>query len=232
MNDSRPDFEALFEAAPGHFPSVDPDLSYRFERALLALDRGGARRLIEAARAERSEVEVIEAIVAPALEHVGRGWEAGTVALSQVYMGGRLCEEIVNALLPGGGDGRESEAPIAIATLDDYHLLGKRIVLSALRASGFAVRDYGRGTAAEIAERALADGIEILLLSTLMLPAALRVREVRSIVSRRGAGVRLVVGGAPFRMDARLAEEVGADASGTNTADAISIVRGFTGGRP
>jgi methylmalonyl-CoA mutase cobalamin-binding domain/chain len=210
----------------------DADLLHRFKRALLSLDSPAAERVIAQASAGRPPLEVIEAVIAPSLSYLGQAWEAGTIALSQVYMGGRLCEQLVNALLPEGTDGREAQSPVAIATLDDYHLLGKRIVLSALRASGFAVRDYGRGTAEEVARRALADRTEILLLSTLMLPAALCVRKVRSLLSQSGSRALLVVGGAPFRLDAQLAREVGADEVGTNTAEAIAIVRRLSGRLP
>jgi methanogenic corrinoid protein MtbC1 len=204
------------------------DLRHRFARALLTLDGGEARLLVDGACAGRPAVEVIESVIAPALEQLGQAWEAGTVALSQVYMAGRLCEGLVDAMLPEQRAG-EPQSPLAIATLEDYHLLGKRIVLAALRASGFAVRDYGQGTAEELAARAVADGIRILLVSTLMLPSALRVKELRSLLARRGSTARLVVGGAPFRMDPRLGAEVGADEVGTNTAEAIAIVRRLTG---
>jgi methanogenic corrinoid protein MtbC1 len=224
--------EVKSNTAPDVVFRGESDLLHRLKRALLALDKREAKKLAEDSRAGRPAVEVVEALIAPALEQIGQAWEAGTVALSQVYMCGRLCEELVNAMLPEAGDGPESATPIAIATLDDYHLLGKRIVFSALRASGFAVRDYGRGTAEEIAARAQKDKIDVLLLSTLMLPAALRVKEVRSLLSRQGSEARIVVGGAPFRMDSQLASEVGADEVGTNTADAIAIVRRLTAGRP
>jgi methanogenic corrinoid protein MtbC1 len=206
------------------------DLQHRFKRALLTLDGGEARRLVDGACAGRPAVAVIESVIAPALEQLGQAWEAGTVALSQVYMAGRLCEEIVNAMLPEqGGTAGEPQPTLAIATLEDYHLLGKRIVLAALRASGFAVRDYGQGTAEEISARAAADGIGILLVSTLMLPSALRIKDLRELLARRGSTARLVVGGAPFRMDPRLCAEVGADEVGTNTAEAIAIARRLTG---
>ena len=184
---------------------------------------------MDGARVGRSAVEVIESVIAPALDHLGRAWEAGTVALSQIYMAGRLCEGIVNAMLPELDGARESGSLVAMATLEDYHLLGKRIVLAALRASGFPVRDYGQGTVEEIGNRAVADGIGILLVSTLMLPSALRVKDLRSLLSGRGSTARLVVGGAPFRMDPHLGGEVGADEVGTNTGDAIAIVRRLTG---
>jgi methanogenic corrinoid protein MtbC1 len=208
------------------------DLQHHFTRALLTLDEGEARRLVEVAWVGRPAVEVVEELIAPALDHLGQAWDAGTVSLSQVYMAGRLCEAIVNGLLPELDRAGESTSPLAIATLEDYHLLGRRIVLTALRASGFAVRDYGQGTVEEIAARAVADEVGVLLVSTLMLPSALRVKDLRAILSRRGSTARVVVGGAPFRMDSRLGSEVGADAVGTNTADAIAIVRRMTGRSP
>jgi len=223
----RPDRKG---AGPEDVSSGDPDLLHRFKRALLTLDKHEARRLADETRSGRGAIGVAEALVAPALEHIGQAWEAGTVALSQVYMCGRLCEELVNAMFPeaAADGGRARAAPLAIATLDDYHMLGKRIVLAALRASGFAVRDYGRVTVEEVAARARADEVEVLLLSTLMLPAALRVKELRALLARQGSRARLVVGGAPFRLDPHLAREVGADEFGRNSADAIAIVRRLT----
>ena len=38
------------------------------------------------------------------------------------------------------------------------------------------------------------------------------------------------VGGAPFRLDTGLWQEVGADATGRNSAEAIALVDRFTGG--
>ena len=43
----------------------------------------------------------MEKLVVPALERIGAGWEQGRVALSQVYMSGRICEELVDTLLIG-----------------------------------------------------------------------------------------------------------------------------------
>ena len=63
-----------------------------------------------------------------------------------------------------------------------------------------------------------------------MLPSALQVREVRAGLWAAGANVRLIVGGAPFRLDAHLWQEVGADAMGRNAAEAVALVSGFAGG--
>ncbi len=211
---------------------ADAQLRFRLERALLDIDSLGARRLVREACARRSSIEVVESVIVPVLSMVGQAWQEGTASLSQVYMSGRICEELVEAVVPMPPLDRNQRPRIAIATLEDYHLLGKRLVLSALRASGFAVRDLGRGDAREIASRALEQEVDILLLSTLMLFAALRVEQVRALLGRHQRKVQIVVGGAPFRFDPALAAEVGADASGRNTADAIAIVRRLTGRQP
>ncbi len=202
----------------------------RFEQALLSVDRLGARNILTASRDGQTPIEIVESLVLPALERIGAGWERGDIALSQVYMSGRICEELVNSVLPPGGSIRENQPKMAIAVLDDYHLLGKRIVYSALRASGFELLDYGQTRVDDIARRVQEDGVQILLISTLMLPSALHVQDLRSRLDELGLDVKIVVGGAPFRFDDQLWQEVGADAMGQNASDAMSIIARFTGG--
>lgn len=199
------------------------EMSARFERALLVLDRLAAREILQAQDHGAPATQRVEQIVVPALERIGIAWEQGHVALSQVYMSGRICEGLVDEILPPGAPIRKAQPKMAIAILEDHHLLGKRIVYSMLRASGFELLDYGAGISAEeLATRVLKDGVKILLISTLMLPSALHVKRVRERLN--GAGVKIVVGGAPFLFDAQLWKEVGADAMGHSAADAILIV--------
>ncbi len=198
-----------------------------FEQALLACDRLAARKIFSQLSAFLSPLEAIEYLVVPSLERIGLGWEHGTVALSQVYMGSRICEEIVETILPAESSVRCDQPAMAIALLDDYHSLGKTIVSSILRASGFELTDYGRRTAEELVARVSADDIKILLISTLMLPSALQVERV--CLSLQDQNVRVVVGGAPFRFDSALWQQVGADAMGKTASDAIEIVRKYAG---
>ena len=200
-----------------------------FEQALLACDRLSAREIFSQLTSSLSPLEAIENIIVPSLERIGLGWENGTVALSQVYMGSRICEEMVDTILPAESPDRCEQPAMAIALLDDYHSLGKTIVFSVLRASGFELTDYGRKTVEELVTRVIADDIKILLISTLMLPSALHVKEVCESLQNRD--MRIVVGGAPFRFDSVLWQQVGADAMGKTASDAIEIVRRFAGGR-
>jgi methanogenic corrinoid protein MtbC1 len=196
----------------------------RLEKSLLAMDR------LEPQRCYRDSgldpLRFAESVLCPALDRIGTAWQAGEVALSQVYMSGRFSEELLETILPAGGAPTLPHPPIAIAVLDDSHPLGKRIVGSYLRANGFHLTDYGSIGVAPLLARLQADGIRILLISTLMLPSALRVREVRAGVDAAGLPVRLVVGGAPFRMDPGLWREVGADATSASRPAAAAAAAG------
>ncbi|MFW5855403.1 MAG: cobalamin-binding protein, partial [Thermodesulfobacteriota bacterium] len=74
------------------------------------------------------------------------------------------------------------------------------------------------------------DEVELLLISALMLPSALRVEKVKDLLDRFGSRTQIVVGGAPFRIDPQLGREVGADAVGNSAADAVAIIERFAGG--
>lgn len=194
--------------------------------ALANLDRPRVEEIFQqAAVQQRSALQVAEELIVPALEQLGDDWSSGKVALSQIYMGSRICEDLVERVLPPTSPQRRSQPPHAIVVLNDYHMLGRRIVLSVLRASGFECLDYGRMEVGELVERIAADGIKILLVSVLMLPAALKVKALRAALAEKGLDVRIAVGGAPFLFDPGLWREVGADAMGRNAAEAVTITR-------
>lgn len=200
------------------------DLSVRLERALLDADRRGAAEVLAVARA-REGAGTVDRIVVPALERIGGDWEQGRLALSQVYMAGRICEDLTDDLEPAAAASRMAPGALAIAVLEDHHLLGKRIVLATLRAAGWPVEDLGHGMSArELAARVAGSGIRVLLVSTLMLRAALHVRDLVGMLRAAQAPVRVLVGGAPFRIDRRLWREVDADAMGVTASDALALV--------
>ena len=203
-----------------------------FRSALEELDRIGAGNFFLQAQQALTPIETVEQVVVPALEQIGDAWADGSVALSQVYMSGRICEELVEQAMPPSDPDRKHQPRSAIVVLNDYHMLGKRIVYSVMRASGFELFDYGRMDVDELVERTLADNIRVLMISVLVLPSALRVREVCSRLKAARPEIRIIVGGAPFFFDPKLWQEVGADAMGRSAADAVTIVEQWMGGMP
>lgn len=194
-------------------------------RALVAVDRRQARAVLaDASRGPRA-LAAAEGLVVPALESIGADWDRGRVALAQVYMAGVICEELLDGLRAPTVEPRPGDPRIAIAVLEDRHMLGKRLVSAVLRASGYRVADLGRQEAAGLVERCRAERPDVLLISTLMLPSALRVRDVVAGLRELPDRPRVIVGGAPFRLDPDLAAEVGADGSGRTASDALELVR-------
>ena len=153
-------------------------LASELYEALIALDTPRVTALFEQAVSRKGPVLAVEEMIVPALVRMGEEWSSGKIALSQTYMGSRICETIVDRLLPHKAQRQDGWPTIAIAV--DYHTLGKRMVLSVMRASGLPVLDYGRMDRDELVERVVADDTKILLISVLMLPSALKVKEVRS----------------------------------------------------
>lgn len=201
--------------------------------ALLRMDDREVRSLLAQEHDPSAGVDCLESLVVPALERLGQGWEAGRVALSQIYVAGRLCEKAVQDILPPAVQARPGQPKMAIAVIEDHHALGKRMVLSCLRASGFSLLDYGHGCKAEnLVRQVMADQVEVIFLSCLMLASAMRVAEVADGLRKAGCKTAVVVGGAPFRFDDQLFAQVGARAMGRTAAEAVGIAEALMGERP
>ena len=202
------------------------DRTNRFEQALLSMDRLRCRTLLQEAMAAEGGLAGAERLIGPTLARIGNDWEAGDLALTQVYMSGRICEDLLLEVCPPAGRTDPDSPLIGLAVLKDHHQLGKRIVSASLLSCGFRVVDYGHGLeAAEIAERALQDRVTILMVSVLMFSSALHIRELRQALGESPDRPFLVVGGAPFRFDRNLWKEVRADAVGHTGVDAVTIAQ-------
>ncbi len=199
------------------------------EKALLSIDRLAVKKILTESGNGSTPIECVDKLIVPALRRIGEQWDQGRISLSQVYMSGRICEEVLDTILPPGDPNRKNQPKIAIAALQDYHLLGSHIVRSVLRAGGFEVIYYGRMDEDSLVNRVRDDKIELLMISTLMLPSALRIKELIKTLSSSGLSVKVVVGGAPFRFDEKLWQEVGADAMGRDASEALEIISRIVG---
>jgi len=199
----------------------------QFESALLQLNRVKAAKILKDCYEKEKSFEALEELATMALERIGDGWENGTVSLSQIYMSGVICEELILEYLSEKSAMKLDLPRIGIAVLCDHHGMGKRLVISALHAAGAEVIDFGVGLDVdEIVQKTMENKIEILLISTLMLPSALKVKELKRKLLDQGAlSVQIIVGGAPFRLDSSLWRKVGADADGKNASSILNIIR-------
>lgn len=206
-------------------PFTQEEMQSRAISCLLSLNRISLQITFE-----NSGLDILpfaEKVMVPVLDILGNRWQQGELSLAQVYMASRLCEQLMeetvstNQIIP-------EDHGIAIAVLEDFHVLGKRLVTSVLKAAGYGFVDYGQKNLDELFERALADNVKILLISTLMLDSALRIKILKERFSAAGYEIKLVVGGAPFRFDPGLSLEVGADATSKTASGVVAILDKLT----
>mgnify|MGYP000873574523 CR=1 FL=1 len=209
---------------------MDKNFSCRedFKSALILMDRLACEKIIDEHIKFYSSPDIAENLITPVMEELGDDWEKGNVSLSQIYMTSRICEYLIDRILPPENPARKTDLRIAITILEDYHILGKRIVASMLRAGGFNIYDYGTTSVDDLLHLVQKDNIEIVLISTLMLSSALKVKDFSEKLKAIKGEVKIFVGGAPFRFDRLLWKEVGASGMGVTASDAISLIN--TGG--
>jgi methanogenic corrinoid protein MtbC1 len=195
---------------------------------LLSLSKVQLRDQVQRLQEEYPSLELIEAYIVPALEEIGDLWSAGELALSQVYMSGRICEELVAEILPAEAAEWKTSPRIAVTAFEDHHFLGKQILCSVLRAAGYRPSDYHRTSADELISRVNEDGIDVLMVSVLMLSSALRLKSVCERL--KNSGIKIIVGGAPFRFDRNLYRELGADRMGMHASDAVLFLKEYGDG--
>lgn len=191
----------------------------------MSMNRFDAEKVLREVVARRQSFGDAEQVITETLTLIGAGWEIGDYSLSQIYMSAVICEEIIERMLPEFRVERKSSPKIGIGVLIDHHALGKRIVKAVVQAEGFEIFDFGEGLSVdEIVDKTMAYRIDVLLVSTLMLPSALKIKGIRERFDALGLKTRLVVGGAPFRFDSSLWQQVGADADGKNATAVIPII--------
>ena len=186
--------------------------------------KGDAAAAAKTALAEgRQPVEVIDGEIVPALEVVGKGFEAGTVFLPQLLMAAEAASaafDVVRAALPA--DAAAKRGPVVIATVKgDIHDIGKNIVRALLENYGFRVIDLGRDVPPEkIVETARREKAKLIGLSALMTTTVGFMEETIRQVRAAGLDAKVVVGGAVLTAD--YAKTIGADYYGK---DAMASVR-------
>ena len=97
-----------------------------------------------------SSSQLMDGCISPVLHDFGKRWDAGEVALSQVYMASRILDDVLLKAFAVPVSNPQYSAKIGVALLEDFHLLGKRMVVSALRSAGVPLIDLGRVTVGDV----------------------------------------------------------------------------------
>ncbi|MGN1346039.1 MAG: cobalamin-dependent protein, partial [Eubacteriales bacterium] len=172
-------------------------------------------------------MDIVQNEIIPALDLVGRGFEAKTVYLPQLLMSAEAAkgafEQIKTFMLTGTDKaGATAKCAFVLATVHgDIHDIGKNIVKLLLENYGFAVCDLGRDVAPEIIVDAVCRlHAPLAGLSALMTTTVPAMAETIVQLRRAAPWCKIVVGGAVLTQE--YADRIGAD---KYARDAMETVR-------
>lgn len=176
---------------------------------------------------------ILTQIVERSVEKIGKEQIQREVPLSEIYINGRIIEESLQLLLPLiKPETKKDLGTIVIGNaFGDYHALGRQIVTTFLKLTGFNVIDLGLSVSNEnFVETAKAQKADLICVSALIIHTAKEIKELRNLLNESGMGrVKILAGGAPFNFEPRLAKEVGADQMARNAIEATRVAKEMLG---
>lgn len=169
-------------------------------------------------------LDIINNELIPALDKVGKGFEAKTLFLPQLLMSADAAKasfDMIKSHLLNLGITQEKKGEIILATVKgDVHDIGKNIVKVLLENYGFEVIDLGKDVEPQvIADTAVKKNIKLVGLSALMTTTVTNM-EVTIKLLREVCDCKIMVGGAV--LNAEYANTIGAD---FYSKDAMGSVR-------
>lgn len=207
-----------------------PSAVAELESAFVAMNSSEAEKILKKSMDRFGLLKMTDSLLAPALEKIGEAWQKGELSLAQVYMSGRIAEKITLKFTNSIKSQHSGHYRLGMTVFEDFHTLGKTIVLSILCAGGYPVIDLGQGrTIDELVSETAERNLDALFVSVLMHRSALRIENLVAALRSAGLKTRLVVGGAPFLFDRLLWTRVGADEMGANASDALGIAARLSG---
>ncbi len=170
-------------------------------------------------------LDIVKTEIIPALDEVGRGFEAHTVYLPSLLMSAEAAKaafEPIRSALSKNTETSPDKATVIMATVKgDIHDIGKNIVCLLLENYGFKVIDLGKDVPPEkILDAAVKSSAKIVGLSALMTTTVPAMEATIALLHEKAPEIKIMVGGAVLTED--YAKKIGADFYG---ADAMSSVR-------
>ena len=183
-----------------------------------------AGHLTEKMAAGREPLDIINDELIPALNHVGDGFEKGTVFLPQLLMSAEAAKTAFSVLkekMDKSGAKQEKIGTVILATVKgDIHDIGKNIVKVLLENYSFDVIDLGKDVPPEkIVECTLENDVKLVGLSALMTTTVVSMEETIRQLRERVPFCKVMVGGAVLNQE--YADMIGADFYGKDAMQSV-----------
>ena len=217
--------------APADVPAEEKGGERLFKNVLKGLKEQAVREAEELLK-EKDPLDVINTCMIPALDRVGKGYEAGTVILPQLLMSAEAAKAafgVIREKLDESGRTGEKKGKIILATVKgDIHDIGKNIVGVLLGNYGYEVLDLGKDVPPErIVREAEEKHVPLVGLSALMTTTVPSMQRTIKELKEKTPWVKVMVGGAVLTQE--YAEMIGADAYCSDAMASVSYAREIIG---
>ncbi len=171
---------------------------------------------------------IINDMLIPGLDIVGKGFEKKTVFLPQLLMAADAAKasfEEIKSLLEKSGNKGKSRGTVVLATVHgDIHVIGKNIVKVLLENYDFTVIDLGKDVPPEkIVETCIEHKIRLVGLSALMTTTVPAMKETIKLLRESCPETKVVVGGAVLTQE--YADMIGADKYAKDAIDTVKYAQ-------
>lgn len=182
----------------------------------------------EAVAAGCNPEDIVNEYMAPAMEGIGRRFEAGKAFVPELLMAARAMKGSLAILKPLMANSvSASVGTVVIGTVKgDLHDIGKNLVASMLEGCGFKVINLGVDISSDKFVAAAKDhNANIVCLSALLTTTMNYMKEVIDALNAEGLrpAVKVMIGGAPI--NDVFANQIGADGYSDNANSAVALAK-------
>lgn len=215
-------------AAPAPSGSSSMDIDTAVAKGL----KDECARLTRELLQSKTEMEVINDYLIPALDKVGDQYEKGKIFLPQLINSANAsCEgfEVIKKQILSRGGSSISKGKIIVATVQgDIHDIGKNIVKVILENYGYQVIDLGRDVPVErVVDTAIEQDVHLIGLSALMTTTVSSMATTIKALRESGHPCKIWVGGAVLTPE--YAKEIGADYYAKDAKQSVDIAKEVLG---
>ena len=205
-----------------------PQWTELYDAVLNGDDKKAHAATITALAAGALPMDLIQETMVPAMDEVGRLFEAEEYFVPELLLAGRAMKNALALLKPLlAASGQKMATRVVIGTVaGDLHDIGKNIVASMLEGSGFEVIDLGTDVSpakfVAAVEQRQPHVVCMSALLTVTMPAMKKTMDALETAGLR-TRVKVLIGGAPVTM--QYAREIGADGYSENASGAGGLVK-------
>jgi 5-methyltetrahydrofolate--homocysteine methyltransferase len=204
----------------------------KIKQAVVEGKHNDIEAMVQAAVGDGDDLKrIIDEALIRAMDIVGKQFTDGEIYVPEMLVAALAMRKGLSIIKPFlKGTETESKGRILVGTVKgDNHDIGKGLVIMMLEGAGFDVVDLGVDVSPKrIVSKVAELKPQVVGLSSLLTTTMPEMPKVIQTLAEKGLRqqVRIMVGGAP--VDAKFAENIGADGYGKDATEAVHLARAFT----